>query len=633
VENDQPRNQQTDREIQEPGSLTTMLQNFLRQAASVCKVIPDILRMTGPHRNFLLFATSINLIVAVFAALSTILAVDVIFLILKTDSVLPEIVKPLLEAFPVAKEYRLELIGIFFVVITTMVQLTLQGLANTLRVIAAARIATYVRLHILENSLTAKFSYLDDAKTGWIKQVLTSNVTGLVPIFQALVTIFGSVLSAVILAVVLVKIAPVLTLAFLFFCILLIPFKVSLTRIIHRLSSASALARNELMKHLSETMDGIRQIKLQNRTREFSNYIKKDSNQAERSDKNAAIIGSWEPLLIHLALLSSFVFIIFGHELLGVTKIATLISFLFVLQRTVAPVTTANTALTSMIRKLPHARYVSEFFWHQKAEQERGRGDREPIQFVNEIKVDSVTLSYSKGTPILSDVSLEARRGEFIAVVGKSGAGKSSLLHLLLNMYSPDSGVIRINDKPLDKLHPSVIRNCIGLVSQDVHIFDTTVAEYIRGGNDALTQSEIEAAAMAADAHNFIDALPKGYQSTVGATGNKLSGGQRQRLFIAQVFARNTPVLILDEGTSALDTISEGRILELIKQRQKDRIVIVITHRLPLIRDADRIYVLDNGQIVQSGKFDELKSEPGVFAKLWHRDTSTNTETFPNSTI
>ena len=166
-----------------------------------------------------------------------------------------------------------------------------------------------------------------------------------------------------------------------------------------------------------------------------------------------------------------------------------------------------------------------------------------------------------------------------------------------------------------------------------MYIFDTTVAEYIRGGNDALTQSEMEAAAIAADAHNFIGALPKGYQSTVGATGNKLSGGQRQRLFIAQVFARNTPVLILDEGTSALDTISEGRILELIKQRQKGRIVIVITHRLPLIRDADRIYVLDDGKIVQSGKFDELKSVPGVFAKLWHRDTSTNTETPLNPII
>ncbi len=598
-----------------------MLRNFLRQVAGVCKVIPDILRMTGPHRNFLLLATSVNLIVAVFTALSTIMAVDVIFLILNTKSVLPEIVKPLLEVFPVAKEYRIELIGIFFAVIVTMVQVTLQGLANTLRVIAAARIATYVRLHILENSLTAKFSYLDDVQTGWIKQVLTSNVNNLVPIIQALVSIFGSVLLTVILVVVLVKIAPVLTLAFLFFCLFLIPFKVSLTRIIHRLSSTSALARNELMKHLGETMDGIRQIKLQNRTREFSNYIKKDSNQAERNDKNAAIFVSWEPLLIHLTLLSSFVFIILGHELFGVTKIATLISFLFVLQRTVAPVTTANTALSSMIRRLPHASYVSEFFWHKKAEQERDSGKREPIRSVNEIKFDSVTLSYRKGTPILSDVSLEARRGEFIAVVGQSGAGKSSLLNLLLNMYSPDSGIISINNTPLDELHPRVIRNCIGLVSQDVNIFDTTIAEYIRGGNDALTQSEIEAAANAADAHAFIDALPKGYQSTIGATGNKLSGGQRQRLFIAQVFARNTPILILDEGTSALDTISEGRILELIKQRQKGQIVIVITHRLEMIREADRIYVLGEGQIAESGDWTTLVERNGLFKKLLKRGT------------
>lgn len=610
-----------------------MLQNFLRQTVSVCRVIPDILRMTGPHRNFLLLATSVNLIVAIFMALNTILAVDVIFLILKTDSVLPEIIKPLLEAFPISKEYRIELIGIVFVVITTMVQLTLQGFGNTLRVIAAARIATYVRLQVLENSLSAKFSYLDAAKIGWIKQVLTSNVSGLVPIIQALVTIVSAVLSIIILVTVLLKIAPVLTLTFLLFCILLIPIKVTLTRAVHRLSSISALARNELMAHLSETMDGIRQIKLQNRTVEFSNYIEKDSNKAERSDKSAAIIGSWEPLLIHLALLGSFTFIILGHELLGVTELATLISFLFVLQRTVAPITTANTALTSMIRKLPHARYVSEFFWHRTAEQERNNGDRERISSVNEIKVDSVTLSYRKGVPILSDVSLEANRGEFIAVVGKSGAGKSSLLHLLLNIYSQDSGVIKINGRPLEDLHPSAIRNCIGLVTQDVHIFDTTVAEYLRGGDETLTQSEIETAAKAADAHDFICNLPKGYQSTIGTTGNKLSGGQRQRLFIAQVFARNTPVLILDEGTSALDTISEGRILELIKQRQKGRIAIVITHRLPLIRDADRIYVLDNGRVVQSGKFNELESQPGVFAKLWTRDAAVSTESIPNPTI
>jgi len=610
-----------------------MLQNFLSQAVSVCRVIPDILEMTGPHRNFLLLATSVNLIVAVFMALNTILAVDVIFLILKADSVLPEMIEPLLKAFPISKEYRIELIGIVFVVITTMVQLTLQGLGNTLRVIASARIATYVRLQVLGNSLSAKFSHLDAAKIGWIKQVLVSNVSGLVPIIQALVSILSAALSVIILAIVLLKIAPILTLTFLFICILLIPIKIAFTRIVHRLSSTSALARNELMTHLSETMDGLRQIKLQNRTVEFSNYIEKISNKAERSEKNAAIIGSWEPLLIHLALLFSFTIIILGHKLLGVTQLATIISFLFVLQRTIAPLTTASTALTSMIRKLPHARYVSEFFWHRMAEQERDNGDRDRIPSVNEIKVDSITYSYRKGVPVLSDVSLEAKRGEFIAVVGKSGAGKSSLLHLLLNMYSQDSGVIKINDRPLEDLHPSAIRNCIGLVTQDVHIFDTTVAEYLRGGDEALTQSEIESAAKAADAHDFICSLPNGYQSTIGATGNKLSGGQRQRLSIAQVFARNTPVLILDEGTSALDTISEGRILELIKLRQKGRIVIVITHRLPLIRDADRIYVLDNGRIVQNGKFDELESQPGVFAKLWNRDTSVSTESIPNPTI
>jgi ABC-type multidrug transport system fused ATPase/permease subunit len=633
VEIDEPSNPKTDHEIQEPGSLTGMLQNFLSQAVSVCRVIPDILEMTGPHRNFLLLATSVNLIVAVFMALNTILAVDVIFLILKADSVLPEMIEPLLKAFPISKEYRIELIGIVFVVITTMVQLTLQGLGNTLRVIASARIATYVRLQVLGNSLSAKFSHLDAAKIGWIKQVLVSNVSGLVPIIQALVSILSAALSVIILAIVLLKIAPILTLTFLFICILLIPIKIAFTRIVHRLSSTSALARNELMTHLSETMDGLRQIKLQNRTVEFSNYIEKISNKAERSEKNAAIIGSWEPLLIHLALLFSFTIIILGHKLLGVTQLATIISFLFVLQRTIAPLTTASTALTSMIRKLPHARYVSEFFWHRMAEQERDNGDRDRIPSVNEIKVDSITHSYRKGVPVLSDVSLEAKRGEFIAVVGKSGAGKSSLLHLLLNMYSQDSGVIKINDRPLEDLHPSAIRNCIGLVTQDVHIFDTTVAEYLRGGDEALTQSEIESAAKAADAHDFICSLPNGYQSTIGATGNKLSGGQRQRLSIAQVFARNTPVLILDEGTSALDTISEGRILELIKLRQKGRIVIVITHRLPLIRDADRIYVLDNGRIVQNGKFDELESQPGVFAKLWNRDTSVSTESIPNPTI
>jgi ATP-binding cassette subfamily B protein len=216
----------------------------------------------------------------------------------------------------------------------------------------------------------------------------------------------------------------------------------------------------------------------------------------------------------------------------------------------------------------------------------------------------------------LADVSVEARRGEMIGIVGRSGAGKSSLIHILLGMYPVSSGRIQIDDRNILEIDRMSLRQQIGIVSQDVHLFDTTIREVIAGGNPSLTDSEIVAAAHEAGIDDFIDTLPARYGTRVGERGMTLSGGQRQRLLLAQILARRPSVLVFDEAPSALDSRHEQRIFETIDKLRSDRICIVVTHRVERLRNASRIYVMSEGRIVQQGSWDALVAVEGPFQEL-----------------
>ncbi|WP_254568244.1 ABC transporter ATP-binding protein [Oscillatoria sp. HE19RPO] len=241
-----------------------------------------------------------------------------------------------------------------------------------------------------------------------------------------------------------------------------------------------------------------------------------------------------------------------------------------------------------------------------------------PIQTVRgEIQWRDVTFAYFDRNPVINQLSLEIPAGKTIALVGATGSGKSTVVKLLLRLYEIQSGSITLDGIELHDIQLQDLRRAIGLVSQDVFLFHGTVAEnIIYGSFDASYEDAIEAAKLA-EAHDFILELPQGYDTIVGERGQKLSGGQRQRLAIARALLKNPPILILDEATSAVDNETEAAIGRSLERITQNRTTIAIAHRLSTIRNADCIYVMDRGELIERGTHEELLEREGIYAGLW----------------
>lgn len=236
--------------------------------------------------------------------------------------------------------------------------------------------------------------------------------------------------------------------------------------------------------------------------------------------------------------------------------------------------------------------------------------------FASELSVDHITFGYQPATPVLRDVSFSVRRGEMVALVGPSGSGKTTLLELVPRFHEPQHGNILLDGVPVSEYTRSSLRRLIAVVSQDTILLHDSVRANIAYGRPGASDEEIRAAAEAASAHEFIATLPDRYHTLLGERGMRLSGGQRQRIAIARALLRDAPILILDEATSALDTESERLVQEAIDRLVRNRTVLVIAHRLATVRDADRIIVLDEGRVVESGTHAQLLAGEGLYRRL-----------------
>jgi ATP-binding cassette, subfamily B, bacterial len=239
--------------------------------------------------------------------------------------------------------------------------------------------------------------------------------------------------------------------------------------------------------------------------------------------------------------------------------------------------------------------------------------------FSGEISFDHVTFNYSSERKGIHNLSVTLKPGDFIVFVGHSGAGKSTIVNLLTRLYDPDQGSIFFDNIDLRSCTQQSLRSQIGLVSQDVILFNTSIRENIRMGDLNATDEQVEIAAKNAEIHEFILTLPQGYDTPVGDRGGQLSGGQRQRIALARALIRNPAILILDEATSALDQATEAAILTTIDHIAKERTIIMITHRIAHGMRADQIFVLENGNIVQAGNHQELLKQGGIYATLWQQ--------------
>jgi ABC-type transport system involved in Fe-S cluster assembly fused permease/ATPase subunit len=236
-----------------------------------------------------------------------------------------------------------------------------------------------------------------------------------------------------------------------------------------------------------------------------------------------------------------------------------------------------------------------------------------------EIEFDHVRFHYDRERPILRGVSFRVPAGKTVAIVGPSGAGKSTVSRLLYRFYDVSSGTIRIDGQDIAQVAQASLRAAIGMVPQDTVLFNDTIRYNIEYGRPGATRDEIEAAARLAQIHEFVLALPKGYDTVVGERGLKLSGGEKQRVAIARTILKAPPILVLDEATSALDTMTEQEIQAALRRVSENRTTLVIAHRLSTVVDADEIIVLERGRIVERGTHRALLATAGVYAAMWNR--------------
>jgi ATP-binding cassette, subfamily B, bacterial len=370
---------------------------------------------------------------------------------------------------------------------------------------------------------------------------------------------------------------------------------------------------------LSNNLSGITTIKSFTAEGYEVKRIQGKSNAYRQSNRRAiSLSAAYVPLIRIIILIGFTATLVYGGigAVNGTMSVGTYSVLVFLTQRLLWPLTRLGQTLDEYQRAAASTRRVMRLL---DTPIDIHPGNKPlPLNAVRgEIVLENVTFAYRERKPVIDRLSLQIPAGKTIAIVGATGSGKSTIVKLLLRLYEIKSGRITLDGINLQELQLQDLRQAIGLVSQDVFLFHGTVAENIRYGSFEATQKEVIAAAKIAEAHEFIVQLPQGYDTIVGERGQKLSGGQRQRLAIARAVLKNPPILILDEATSAVDNETEAAISRSIERITQNRTTIAIAHRLSTIRHADRIYVMERGKLVESGKHEELIEKSEIYASLW----------------
>ncbi len=293
---------------------------------------------------------------------------------------------------------------------------------------------------------------------------------------------------------------------------------------------------------------------------------------------------------------------------------ATFIGYLVFFYNIINPAKAFSTALYSVEKGLASMERIDKIMNTEESIKEKPNAVS-ISNFSSRIVYKNVSFAYNS-TPVLTDISIEIEKGKTVAFVGRSGSGKTTLVDLLPRFYEVTGGQINIDGIDLRDLKLKDLRNLIGYVNQEPILFNDSFYNNIAFGMENVTEEQIISAAKIANAHDFILATENGYQTTIGDRGDKLSGGQKQRISIARAVMKNPPILILDEATSALDTESERLVQDALLKLMKNRTSLVIAHRLSTIKNADIIYVLHKGEIVEQGTHDQLLASDGRYRKL-----------------
>ena len=536
------------------------------------------------------------------------------------EKLLDATVGPLITGRPVGEAFRNVALVILLVVTIKNVLLYWSRLLSAKvqeRVVRDMRGAMYAHLQGM------RLDYFQRTKGGQLLTRMLADTEQAKQVFgDLLATLLQSLAQVIVYLTILFALSWQLTLL----ALVLAPlFGLTIRPLIRRLRrglKSTLVERGELTSVMQETVAGVRLVKAYAaegyELRRFKDAAERYARSMIRVQR-AALLTS--PVSETFGALATVVLLWVGANLATgahpVMAPESFVAFLFVALRLMVPAKNLANYPAQVQLGLAAGDRVTEILDEPALEAE-ATGERAAPPFQRAVAMERVTFAYDGLPPVLHDVSFEAKRGEIVAIVGPSGAGKSTLVDLLPRFYDPAQGRVLLDGVDCRGYTRDSLRTLMGIVSQETVIFnDSAAANIAYGALDRYTPAQIEAAARAANAHEFLARLPAGYDTLLGERGATLSGGERQRIAIARALLRDPPILILDEATSALDTESERLVQEAIDRLLEGRTVFVIAHRLSTIQHASQILVLDRGRLVERGRHEALVEQGGVYRRLY----------------
>lgn len=462
-------------------------------------------------------------------------------------------------------------------------------------------------------------SFFDQKKTGELMSRMTNDVENVSSTLNSsVIQISSSVLTLIGVISVMLWMSPFLTIITLIVVPLLVVGMKWITRRTGQLFKEQQRSLGELNGYIEETITGQRIVKTFSQENRVMHEFLEKNERLRRSSFWAQTISGFIPKLMHVLNNLSFTLIAgFGgiFALKGWITIGTIVVFAEYARQFTRPLNDLANQFNTLLSAVAGAERVFDLLDEQAEEADFG----EYVQSANikgDIVFDRVSFSYGEERQTIKNISFHVSPGETVALVGATGAGKTTIINLLARFYEVNEGRILIDGKDISKLRRSELRQAMGFVLQDPFLFHTTIRENIRYGRLDATDEEVEEAAKLANAHSFIKNLPDQYDTIINEGGTSISQGQKQLLSIARAILKNPSILLLDEATSSIDTVTELKIQEALERLMKGRTSFVIAHRLNTIKKADQIFVIQDGRIVEKGSHDELLEKEGFYFDL-----------------
>ncbi|WP_199614863.1 ABC transporter ATP-binding protein [Paenibacillus alkalitolerans] len=485
--------------------------------------------------------------------------------------------------------------------------------------IIGQRVIYDLRQHLFQHIQRLSFRFFDKRPAGSVLVRITNDVNSLQDLFtNGVINILIDCVQLVGIIIILLSLNIKLGLAIMITVPIMFLVSTKLRRRIRRAWQDVRMKQSRINSHLNESIQGIRVTQAFTQEKENMAYF----DGMNTSNKKAWDIGSglnqtFNPLIEVTGGLGTFILFFYGAFLIESKEmtIGLLISFVMYVGNFWEPINRLGMMYSQLLIAMASSERIFEFIDEQPTVAEKR--EAEPLPTIRgDVRFNNVVFEYEKGRPALRGVSLDVKAGQSVALVGHTGSGKSTFINLLCRFYDVTEGSVLIDGTDIRDVKIQSLRSQVGIVLQDTFIFSGTIRDNIRFGRLDATDAEVEEAAKAVGAHDFIAALPSGYDTEVEERGNVLSMGQRQLISFARALLADPRVLILDEATASIDTETEAKIQQALKKLLAGRTSFIIAHRLSTIRGADQIVVLDHGQIIEQGDHDELMRLQGEYYGL-----------------